>query len=349
MSIHEEEFDTQRREFLRTAAMTTIAAAATGVGATILTRRATAVTPPAPVVPVTVSPATQAVLSSPDELAELFRKLAAAQAENMRLQAELDAAQRSLQGMQAAGGSQSAQAEALAIELDKKNVQISVLGGLVALYEQMDDLDVAALVEEGLTAMTASLDGLVSKSPLLAEGVAAGQQALAELESHIPLLENGRGWLESHQTRLQAYFAALEALLTDAVEKVGPFLEMVTQWFQDLRKWLPFNLGQRAAAVMEAATNLLSETPNTISGLATNVAEPLDLWLAKDGDDVRLSRQIIKPIREQVLEQATAVAAESTQVQTVFREQLATPWETAVAQRRLVQDLITQYRQEHQI
>ncbi|MCB8984220.1 MAG: hypothetical protein H6659_10380 [Ardenticatenaceae bacterium] len=349
MSIHEEEFDTPRREFLRTAAMTTMAAAATGIGATVLARRTTAVAPPVPIAPVTVSPATQAVLSSPDDLAELFRKLAAAQAENMRLQAELDAAQRSLQAMQATDGSQSAQAEALAAELAKKNEQISVLGGLVGLYEQLDDVDVSALVEEGLTAMSASLEGLVSKSPLLVEGVAAGQQALAELEGHIPLLENGRGWLESHQNRLQTYFSALEELLADAVEKVGPFLEMVNQWFQDLRKWLPFNLGERAATVMEAATNLLNETPHTISGLATNVAEPLDLWLAKDGDDVRLSRQIIKPIREQVLDQAQIVAAETTQVQTTYQERLLAPWETAVSQRRLVQDLITQYRQEHQV
>lgn len=349
MSINPEGFDDQRREFLRTAVMTTMAAATTGVGATILARRAAAVAPPPATTVTTVSPTTQTILSSPDDLAELFRKLAASQAENMRLQAELDAAQRNLQAMQSADGSQSAQTEALALELENKTQQISVLSGLVGLYEQMGDVDVSALVEEGLTAVAASLDGLVSKSPLLTEGVAVGQQALAELESHIPLLENGRGWLESHQTRLQAYFAALEELLADAVEKVGPFLEMVNQWFQDLHKWLPFNLGQQAAAVMEAATNLLSETPHTISGLATNVAEPLDLWLAKDGDDVRLSRQIIKPIREQILDQAQEMATETTRAQTTFQERLVTPWETAVAQQRLVQDLITQYRQEHQI
>jgi len=267
----------------------------------------------------------------------------------MRLQSELDAAQRNLQALQTTGGNQSAQAEALALELENKNQQLSVLGGLVALYEQMDGVDVSALVEEGLTVMSASLDGLVSKSPLLAEGVAIGQQALAELEGHIPLLENGRGWLESHQSRLQEYFGALENLLADTVEKVGPFLEMVNQWFQDLRKWLPFNLGERAAEVMNAATNLLNETPHTISGLATNVAEPLDLWLAKEGEEVRLSRQIIKPIREQVLDQAQTLASETTQVQTTFQERLATPWETAVSQQRLIRDLIAQYRQEHQI
>ncbi|MBK8987706.1 MAG: hypothetical protein IPM39_16780 [Chloroflexi bacterium] len=348
MSIHEEEFDDSRREFLRTAAMTTLAAVAAGTGATALTRRAAAVTPQPPITaPTAVSPTGQILLTSPDELAEMFGKLAAAQADNMRLQAELDAARRSLTALQTGGS--TTQAEALALELDKTTQQLGVMSGLVALYEQMDAVDVAALLAEGVTAVSDSLNGLVNRSPLLAEGIAIGQQALTELEGHIPLLENGRGWVENHQARLQAYFAAMEDLLANTVEKVGPFLEMVNQWFQDLRKWLPFNLGQRAAEVMNAATNLLSETPHTLSGLTTNVAQPLDVWLAKEGGEARLSRQIIKPLREQVLVQAQEMAAETTLVQTTFQEQLAGPWETAVAQQRRAQELIAQYRQVNQI
>ncbi|MBK6327827.1 MAG: hypothetical protein IPF56_18085 [Chloroflexi bacterium] len=348
MSIRDEGYDSQRREFLRTAAMTTIAAAATGVGATAWARRTTAVPPP-PVLVTAVSPATETRLTSPDDLADLFNKLAAAQADKMRLQAELDATRRSLEALQTANGSSSAQADALALELDTATRQLGVMSGLVALYEQIDSVDMAALVEEGLTAVGDSLNGLVTRSPILTEGIAAGQQALAELEAHIPLLQNGRGWLESEQIKLQAYFAALEELLASTVEKVGPFLEMVNQWFQDLHKWLPFNLGQRAAEVMAAATDLLGETPHTLSGLTTNIAQPLDVWLAKEGDDVRLNRQIIKPIRENVFDQAQGLADETTQAQTAFQERLALPWATAVHQQRLVRDQIAQYRQEHKI
>ena len=266
----------------------------------------------------------------------------------MPLQADLAAPRRSLDAGQI--GSANSQAEALSLELNKATEQLGVMSGLVALYEQMDAVDFSALLAEGVTAVADSLNGLVTRSPLLAEGVAIGQQALTELEEHIPLLENGRGWLESHQTRLQAYFTALEELLANTVEKIGPFLEMVNQWFQDVHKWLPFNLGQRAAEVMSAATNLLGETPHTLSGLTTNVAQPLDVWLAKDGgDEVRLSRQIIKPIREQVLVQAQGMADETAQAQTAFQEKLRTPWETAVSQQRLVKEQIAQYRQEHQL
>ncbi len=350
MAIHEEEFDHDRREFLRTAVITTVAAAASGVGATALARRTAVPAPPtsAPLI-TTVSPATPVAVTGGEATADLFARLATAEANNVRLQAELDALRRNLEAAQTTSTNTSAQTEALTVQLESANQQIGVLSGMVALYDQLDTIDVSALVEEGLTAVAGSLDGLLSRSPLLDEGIAISQMALSELENNIPLLENGRAWLAAHQERLTGYFAALETLLQNAVEKVGPFLEMVGEWFQGLRKWLPFNLGERAAEVMTAATNLLGETPHTISGLDTNIAQALDVWLAREEDDVHLRRAIIKPIREQALNNAQALTAEVNQTHLTFQEKLAAPWQTAVTQHRQLRDQIAQYRQENQV
>ena len=337
-----------RRSFLRTAAITAVAATAAGAGAAKLTSGSTVAPTIIDTSPVIV-PQAQAVLTGSEDLAELFSKLAAAQAENVRLRAELDASQRNLSTWQQTNSNSSTQMESLSVELDSANMRVGVLSGLVALYEQLDEVDVSELMTDGLTAVSESINSMVATSPLLAEGIAAGQQALDEIEAHLPLLENGRLWLEGHNEKLQAYFVNLEELLQHAVEHVAPFLEMLTNWFADVRKWLPFNLGEKALVIMESATTLLSETPHTISGLNTNIVQPLDHWLAYEDDDVRLRSTLIKPMREKVISKATELNLQAEAVKVTYDEKVAIPLETAVAQRRALRETVAQYRQQNQL
>ncbi len=228
-------------------------------------------------------------------------------------------------------------------------MEIGVLSGLVSLYEQLDDVDVSDLMADGLTAVSESINNMVATSPLLVEGIEAGQRALDEIEEHLPLLENGRMWLERHNDKLQTYFNNLEGLLQNAVDTVEPFLNMLSNWFADVRKWLPFNFGQKAADIMQSATTLPSETPHTISGLNTNVVQPLDHWLAYEDNDMRLRRNLIKPMREKVIGKATEMNLQAEAVKLTYDEKVTVPLETAVAQRHALRETIAQYRQQNQL
>ena len=337
-----------RRSFLRTAALTAVAATAAGVGAAKLTSGSTTAPTIIDTAPVIV-PQAQTILTGSEDLAELFSKLAAAQAQNVRLQAELDASQRNLSAWQQTNSNSSTQMETMSIELDGANTEIGVLSGLVALYEQLDEVDMSELMTDGLTAVSESINTMVATSPLLTEGIEAGQQALDELEAHLPLLENGRLWLDRHNEKLQLYFDNLDGLLQKAVDTVEPFLEMLTNWFVDVRKWLPFNFGQKAADIMESATTLLSETPHTISGLNTNIVQPLDQWLADEEGEVRLQRTLIKPMREKVIGKANELNLQAAAVKQTYDEKVAAPLETAVTQHRALRETIAQYRQQNQL
>ena len=344
----EEQTSHSRRNFLRTAALTAVAATAAGAGTAKLTSTSNMAPTIIDTSPVIV-PEAQAILTGNAELAELFSKLAAAQAENVRLKAELDASQRNLSAWQQTNNTSSSQMEAMVVELDNANMQLGVLSGLVALYEQLDDVDISDLMSDGLTAVSESINSMAATSPLLAEGIEAGQLALDEIEAHLPLLENGRLWLERHNEKLQDYFGNLEQLLQNAVENVAPFLEMLTNWFTDVRKWLPFNFGEKAVGIMESATTLLSETPHTVSGLNTNVLQPLDHWLAFEDDDIRLRHTLIKPMREKVISKANELNLQAEAVKQTYDEKVAIPLETAVAQRHALRETIVQYRQQNQL
>lgn len=343
-----------RRSFLKGAAVTAVAATATGIGAAQLSRQGAAaptVIRTAPLAQSAVAaeaPATAAVtLSQPPT--EILTQLAAQQAENVRLQAALEAAQQQIAALQEANNSSSSATESLTLELDKANERVGVLAGLVALYDQLDDVDLGALLHNGLDAVSGSLRGLLDEAPGLEDGVLRGAAALDEVEAHIPLLENGRNWLAHQTDKLQRYFAAVDLVLDQAVDRVGSFLEKVRDWFTDIQKWLPFNIGQRALATMDAMTTLLAETEPTISGLTTNVMQPLDVWLGAANEEAPLKRTLLKPMREEVLARTSKAVEKVRQVEAVYQTQLDAPVKTAVDQQRALRDLIAAYRQEHQL
>lgn len=340
-----------RRGFLKAAAVTGAAAVVTGTGAaTIMQQSANA-------------PLTTTVVSAPTALPaaplpnpayttanEMLAKLAAAQAENVRLQAALDAATRQLTGVSSDNQDSMAATEALNVQLGEANNQIGILAGLVSLYEHLDSVDVETAVENGLTAVSGTINNILDDIPTLEEGLAMGELALAEVENHIPLLDNGRLWLDNHTEKLNTYFVAIENILAEVLESAGPILEMLNNWFEGIKKWLPFGIGQKAANVMQSITMLLIETPATISGLDTNITQPLSVWLAADNDnEIPLRKNLIKPIREQVLAQTTNVVGKTKQIEAAYAEQLRDPVESAVSSQRAIRGLIAAYREENQI
>ncbi|MCB8965551.1 MAG: twin-arginine translocation signal domain-containing protein [Ardenticatenaceae bacterium] len=336
-----------RRQFLQAAGLTAVAATATGTGAAILAHKSAE---PAAITLVSTpnTPlATPFATATNEEVAQLLAQLATTAAENERLRTALDAAERSLTTQSTAADSA---AEPVLLELEAAHAQIGVLAGLLALYEQLDEVDVATIWDEGVTAVTTAFDNLLTETPLLNEGIAAGRQALLEMEAHIPLLQNGRLWVSDHLGRLRAAYDRVQNLLETAVTVVGPFLEMLNQWFQDILQWLPFGLGERTAEMMQALANLLGETPATIGGLDSQIAQPLDAWLAAPAnEEIPLQTGLIQPLRQEVLDRAEAVVSKASQARAAYEVSLAEPVATAVANRQVLRTLIAQYREQHSL
>ncbi len=340
MSEEYQEEPINRRKFLKAAAVTAVAATATGAGASLLNSQKSAAQPSTQPLTATIAK------TNPDEL---ISQLAVLQAENARLQADLELANYRLTAQETAVHETDTAVPDLSAELAAANQQVGVLAGLVALYDQLDDADLSAILEEGLESVSAVIADAVDDLPGLDEGLAWGHQALVELDEHIPLLKNGRSWLNEQTDKMNRYYTAVEALLETAVDQVGPFLQMFNEWVQKILKWLPFNLGQRTSTIMDALTNLLLETPPTLTGLTSNVAEPLDVWLGGPDTEVPLRQNLIKPMRERVLAQAGTAAAKTAQVKQIYEEEMVRRVGTAVAVRQQIQTLIQSYRQQHQI
>ena len=342
------EESTSRRNFIRAAALTTVAATATGIGAAFLRKETTLNAPPTPQITTATLPQ-NVTMTANTETNDLWSRLLEAQAENMRLQSSLSAMERQVVALEQQVAGKGSATEQLTVELASANEQVGLLAGLVALYEQLDEVDVAGIWDEGVAAVSDRIADWIEEIPSLDEGIELGQQALDNLEEHLPLLENGHIWLSSQRDKLALYYEAIEVLLAAAVEAAAPFLEMISEWFEKINRWLPFNMGQQATNIMASITTLLAETPHTVSGLHTNVVQPLDIWLHREGDETMIQRDVVKPIRQAVLDKAKVINAKGQDVQTVYQTRLVEPTRTAVSNQQAMRVLIAQYREHHQI
>ncbi|MFW5940690.1 MAG: twin-arginine translocation signal domain-containing protein [Chloroflexota bacterium] len=343
-----------RRGFLKAVALTAVAAAATGGGAAYLMNEAdqaplvTAVDQPPPVAPPAVSQA-ETVINASNEASDLLAQLASSEAENLRLRADLDAAQRRLAALEESNGDVGVANESLRTELASANQQVSVLAGLVALYEQLDDVNLVETVDGGLESLGGVLSGLVDDLPRVEEGLARGQQALETFEAEIPLVQSGRQWLDGHLARLNTFYEVAESVLNAAVESAGSFLQMINEWFQGIRKWLPFGVGDRAAEVMAALTDLLDETPRTIEGLQRNIAEPLDVWFATEGEEIALRNRLVKPLKDEALSPSGDVVQRVRETRDVYEKDLVEPVKVAAKTRHSLREEIAAYRKKHSV
>ena len=339
-----------RRGFLKSVVATAALATAAGTGAAVLLDKGKTTTiTTVPSVTSYVPPVSNlAPVANPAAANQALAQLAAIQAENMQLRAALDSAERRLAAFNQVQGSDPALG-ILQTQLAESSDRVTLLTGLVSLYDQLEAVNMETVVAAGIAAVGGPLTGLLDRIPSVQEGLAAGQLALAEFEEHIPLMDNGRRWLSTHLQKVSGFYQLVENVLRETVETAGSFLENLGQWFQDVLRWLPFGMGDTAARIVEALTNLLSETPNTINGLHTNLVQPLDVWLDGEGDDMPLRRRLLKPIREQALQPAGEALGQAQAIQSTYQAQLVEPVQAVASSRQTIRDLISQYRQQHQI
>lgn len=337
------EQNVSRRNFLRAAVVTTAAATATGAGAALMRSGTQSLPPP----PIASGPIYDNLVSGGNEAAaELFGQFAALQADNVRLQARLDALRRQLKSEQTDAATVD---QAMAVELNSATEQVSILSGLLSLYEQLDDVNLSELLEEGIASVSTGISDLFSTVPDLSEGIEVGREALDNLDQQIPLLQESRLWLDEQMDRLQGHFSGIEQLLQSAAEAAAPFLQLLNEWIQDVLKWLPFGLGERAGRILRSIRDLLDETPRTIAGLDSNVAQPMDVWLGNSGEEVPLRKHLVKPIREQLIQSASQTVAQAEQMQLIYQSRLADPAIAAVNNRRAVRERIALYRSRYQM
>jgi hypothetical protein len=340
-----------RRDFLKGLTAAGVIAVAAGAGAAWLTEQNKAPATLNSLSPITTLPNLPPINSAIGNPAssDLMARLAAAQAENVRLQSELDAANRRLEGLEQVRSDNTA-VLTLQNQLKEANTRVSVLAGLVALYQQLEQLDLNGVLSSGFGAVGTLLGRLSSRLPNVGTGLSLSRQALDQFEQQTTVMDNGRQWLGHQLSKLNRYYEAVELVLRTVAEGAGSLMQMMNDWLQKLLGWLPFGLGRQSSEVMENLTTLVTEVPHTINGLRVNVLQPLNSWLAvNERNEIPLQANLIKPLRQQAFEPTQAILAETETALTSYRVELLEPTQTILTHRQALSDRIQAYREHHQV
>ncbi len=342
-----------RREFMKAAALSAVIATSAGTTAALLVEKNKGSTP----LPSLIRDIEPPVIGQSQRAAELINQLTSIQVENARLLTQLSATENKLEvaGMRR-NGRETDITNTLQTQLEKSANQntalaeeVTLLSGLVALYEQLEAVDLESLLDSGITTVEDTFDDLLLQVPIVQDGLAAGQQAIFDLEAQIPSLETGKLWLAGQFDTLGTHLDDLEMALKEAIKTAGPILQQLGQWFQDISKWLPFGIGDRAGATMDSLSQVLQDILQTKEDLPDKLGIPLANLLDKEGDETAIERNLISPLRTDLIKPAAQAMEQTRSLGTMFKADLVAPFTAAVEERNRIAALIIDYRQSQQI
>lgn len=282
---------------------------------------------------------------------ELMGKLAASQAENVRLQALVDGLNRRLAVAESGRVEAGDETTLLQNELANSQNKVGVLAGLVALYEQLEEVDLADTVTGGLTTLAGHLGEVVGNIPGLDEALEAGDIAIASFERDIPALENGRAWFSDHLSQLSRRWQLFEGILREITESVGDTLGLLQSWFDKILGWVPFEFGARTRNGLNALFDLVQFSPQTIERGQSELLGVMDQWLKPEvgQQTAAVHSRLVQPLREGVMGQAAKASAGVKTMQTVFQEELVAKTAVDLANRAEIAQLIERYRHENEV
>lgn len=365
---HSPAVEPSRRHFLRGFAVATIASCTAGAGfAFYQQNRYTASAPYAPTAVPTTPP-----LSIPNgegaaqaQLKDTWQKLAASEAENLKLKTELDAAKRRIEQLESRA-TEAEQARGTAVEeiatvenrLEVvKGELVSalennlVLAGLIKLYEELDEIDLSAPLSSGLNRLQEGWETLWEDVPTFGERVEQAQASLDRYDEDVTLFENARSWISGRIERFGRFQLNLETVLEQTQDAVGPLLDLLWGWFESIVSWLPFRLGENSRRIMENMAEIVSDLPDSRIGLAGEVALPLDRWFEPQPETGKpvIRADLFEPLKGDLIPQARQILQRTADTRDRFDEDLIGSLSPIMAQRKQRENAILRYKQQNEV
>jgi hypothetical protein len=260
-----------------------------------------------------------------EQIALLNSQLADMTAERDRLLGELAQASNDLNE----AGAQLA--EALAQLEDQR--------ALNELWQQHDSVGLDDLLIAAFVLLNPALLSVMNFIAILRAGLSRGQGALDAFVAALPGPQQGIAWLKTRVSTLAASLDWVIEQVQEAIEPVEPFAQLIANFVIWVLERLPFGIGAKAEAGLEAMQTVITGLPEMVEGINTAVLDPLADWFA--GDEQRsLAGILLNPIVDNVFGPAGDVLQQVTSFDTTYQAQFATPVQQALDQRAAIRQQI---------
>ena len=235
-----------------------------------------------------------------------------------------------------AAGRTTAELEAAARALKLKE--------LLGLYEKLENIQLDAIVSAGMAAVGTLLKGVEAGSLALKAGLDAVEGLLLDFEGVFPTIRAGIEWTERVISTLADRLQALEDTLEGVVEKAQPITESLGSFFDSVLDLLPFGYGDRIRAILDRLGDLVTNIPETVEGVNTNLLEPLRSdWFSEEAGK-GLKASLVDPIVTRLLDPLEAFLGRLSELVGGWEEKLVKPVGEAISERDTIRTEIAQYK-----
>jgi hypothetical protein len=233
-------------------------------------------------------------------------------------------------------------------KLQTAEARLAQYQGLIALYDQLDNIGLDALAQDGLKSAAAGLTTALGVLPLVQTGVQTANSLLDDFEKLLPHFNAAFTWLSEQMIKLKLNLHTLEkAAKTTLAEAATGVVAVFGGFIKFVLDYLPFNIGEQTRAAFGAAQTVIVNISDVAAQSDAKVFE--QVWRYVGGGPNSWEKQLVKPLREQTLAPASQLASAVEQAHATFNTALQTPMQSALEQRAALKARINEQRTLHQL
>lgn len=230
------------------------------------------------------------------------------------------------------------------LESQNKDLKAEVerLRGLVKLYEGLDKVGVDAVVSAGLGTVRGLLDATRNGLVTLSSGVDLAEKLLNGFAKSFGALRDGLRLVEGVVATVAQLLADVQKFLGTVTSPIKPLALQL----RDLFGSIPL-VGDSIRQTFDSIISLISELPNLVLMLNTQLLEPLrSTWLS-DQTGQNFQGALIDPIVKNVLDPARAQLKSFDQLLAKWETDFRAPVQTTLDQRATIRNQIIEYRKQN--
>jgi hypothetical protein len=222
------------------------------------------------------------------------------------------------------------------------------LRGLLALYENLEQVGIDALLSTGMAALSLSLGGLEAGITALEKGVDLVDEGVSALERSFPTIRSGLTIVESLVAGLERRVRRLQDVMAEVQEMVSPLSDAVGSFFSSLVERIP-GVGPSIIDALDRISELVGSLPDAIGEIRTGLLEPLREEWFTDDEERGLKGRLFNPLQESLLEPLEEFLSDLADAVDTWETQLVDPLEDALTQRKAMKKQIADYKEREGI
>jgi hypothetical protein len=228
-------------------------------------------------------------------------------------------------------------------------LQIEIYKGLGGLYDTLDNIGIDSIVGAALSAYKGTLNALGAGVNALREGIVNAENALDNFENAFAGIRGALTAAENAWANVNALLKNVQTLIAQASSPILPFVDQARKFFDDLLSKIPFGAGESARQTLNGITGLIVSIPVALDSLDDGLFRVLREGWFSDDNARTLEATLTKPIISNVLQPAREFLEHVERTLDAWETQVAQPLNAALAQRKIVQAQIADYKKTHNL